>query len=447
MWDVFISHASEDKDSIVRPIAKELSLKGLKVWYDEFTLTLGDSLRRSIDVGIANSRFGIVVLSKHFFEKEWHKRELDGLVTREISGGKIILPIWHNVSREEVAKFSPVLADRIAISTSRGIKTVVKEILRAIGRSEGHKSIQKMSEHDINLKEIKIEAIAPFMKGKPRPASVDRKRALVHYNKGVDLMKRDNYQEAKSYFLRAIKLDSSIPEAHCNLGKIYLHEGDRVKAYDELQLSLKLNPNLYQAYLNLSRYYLKGDQYNQAEEHIKKVYELYPEEEDLLAEVAKFYFSLGRFREAITYFQRIVKINPRNFLAYYNLGNCYANLKENTNAIIMFRKAIEINQDFGMAWNNLGHTLSKEGEFEEAERILEIAKAKDPANYHPWFSEGHNYLTWGKLKKAEENFKKVTEIMPKFPGGWEGLGEVYEILRREKESIECFSRMGTLSEE
>lgn len=85
-WDVFISHASEDKGDAARPLANELSSRGLRVWFDETTLELGDSLQVKIDEGLANSRFGIVLLSKAFFEKNWPKRELDGLVSREVAG-------------------------------------------------------------------------------------------------------------------------------------------------------------------------------------------------------------------------------------------------------------------------------------------------------------------------------------------------------------------------
>lgn len=136
-WDVFISHASEDKENFVRSLANALATGGLKVWYDEFTLTLGDSLRRSIDQGLANSRFGIVVLSQSFFSKEWPQRELDGLVAKEISSGKLILPIWHNVSKEDVASFSPILADRVAVSSDKGMEQIVKEILAAINKKSG----------------------------------------------------------------------------------------------------------------------------------------------------------------------------------------------------------------------------------------------------------------------------------------------------------------------
>jgi len=116
--DVFISHASEDKEAVVRPLALALREHGLDVWYDEFELGIGDSLRRKIDAGLARSRFGVVVLSQAFFKKGWPNYELDGLVTRSVTGDQILLPIWHNVSKDEVMAYSPSLADKLARSTA-----------------------------------------------------------------------------------------------------------------------------------------------------------------------------------------------------------------------------------------------------------------------------------------------------------------------------------------
>ena len=74
-YDFFISHASEDKEGFVRQLEEVLQSKGASVWYDEFTLKVGDSLRREIDRGLVNSRFGVVVLSEAFFKKEWPQKE------------------------------------------------------------------------------------------------------------------------------------------------------------------------------------------------------------------------------------------------------------------------------------------------------------------------------------------------------------------------------------
>lgn len=129
VYDVFISHASEDKDEIVRPLYEALKNEGLDVWYDEFTLRIGDSLRRKIDAGLANSRVGLVVLSPSFLSKGWPNYELDGIVSRSVAGGQQLLPIWHNLTKQQVMDFSPSLADKVARNTaSHTVDEIAREI-------------------------------------------------------------------------------------------------------------------------------------------------------------------------------------------------------------------------------------------------------------------------------------------------------------------------------
>ncbi len=132
MWDVFISHAAEDKEAVARPLAQALARAGFQVWFDEAVLGVGDGLSRSIDRGLAQSRFGIVVLSPHFFAKAWPRRELDGLTAREVRSGKVVLPVWHGVSREDVERFSPPLSDKLGVSTDRGIEYVAQQISQVL---------------------------------------------------------------------------------------------------------------------------------------------------------------------------------------------------------------------------------------------------------------------------------------------------------------------------
>jgi len=132
-YDVFISHASEDKAAVVIPLANALEELGVKVWFDKFELRIGDSLRRKIDSGIANSRFGVVVLSKSFLAKGWPQYELDGLVTMAVSGKQVLLPIWHEISKDEVVAASPSLADKVALRTADyGIREIAAEIAAVI---------------------------------------------------------------------------------------------------------------------------------------------------------------------------------------------------------------------------------------------------------------------------------------------------------------------------
>lgn len=132
-YDVFISHASEDKDAVVRPLAFALKDRGLSVWYDEFELKIGDSLRRKIDVGLSRSNFGIVVISRSFISKGWTNYELDGLITRSVTGDQLLLPIWHDITKKEVVDYSPSLADKLARNTAvNTVEEISEEIASVI---------------------------------------------------------------------------------------------------------------------------------------------------------------------------------------------------------------------------------------------------------------------------------------------------------------------------
>jgi len=131
-WDIFISHASEDKVRVARPLKEYLEDYGWRVWLDESELKIGDSLREKIDDGLSYSRFGVVILSKNFFAKNWAKAELNALITREYAEKKVILPIWHHLEVENVQKYSPLLSDKIAVSTKKGLREVANQIEKTI---------------------------------------------------------------------------------------------------------------------------------------------------------------------------------------------------------------------------------------------------------------------------------------------------------------------------
>lgn len=147
VWDVFVSHASEDKE-FARAIADSLAKHGLRVWFDEFELRVGDSLRRSIDIGLSKLKFGIVVLSPNFFAKEWTQKELGALTARETRDKKIILPVWHNISAKEIKRYSPMLADRVAIDSTVGTDKVVDSLLSEIKSKLSRSRRTKISENE-----------------------------------------------------------------------------------------------------------------------------------------------------------------------------------------------------------------------------------------------------------------------------------------------------------
>lgn len=115
--DVFISYSHDDSREIVKLLVGELQAMGLDVWYDDIEMSLGDSIRDSIDKGLQTSNYGVVVLSEGYFEgmSEW---ELNGLVQKHTEEDGVILPLWHGVDHDYVYNQSASLADLKAESIS-----------------------------------------------------------------------------------------------------------------------------------------------------------------------------------------------------------------------------------------------------------------------------------------------------------------------------------------
>lgn len=137
-YDVFVSHAYEDKESFVDEFVEALRNQGLKVWYDTDKLKWGDSMREKIDKGLAKSRYGVVVLSPNYIaeHKYWTKAELNGLFQVETVNGKTVLPIWHNLTKKQVVEYSPIIADRKAMTTALMTPQEIAEALKELFTSE-----------------------------------------------------------------------------------------------------------------------------------------------------------------------------------------------------------------------------------------------------------------------------------------------------------------------
>ena len=162
-WDVFISHATEDKDVFVRQLAQKLGSRDLRVWYDEFTLRVGDSLRQSIEKGLAKSRFGIVVLSLTFLTKNGRKMNSTDWL-RASGAGKVILPVWLNIDENYIVKYSPILADRVAAKASEGMAKVISDLLVVISPFGNHISITTASLSEATMCKSVDNTKAPVIK-------------------------------------------------------------------------------------------------------------------------------------------------------------------------------------------------------------------------------------------------------------------------------------------
>lgn len=133
-YDVFVSHAWEDKESFVEEFVQELQKLGLQVWYDKNQIKWGDSMRAKIDEGLRKSKFGVAVLSPDYIKdgKYWTKAELDGLFQLESVNGKMLLPVWHNLTKKEVMAYSPIIAGKLAMNTASMTPAEIAAALAAL---------------------------------------------------------------------------------------------------------------------------------------------------------------------------------------------------------------------------------------------------------------------------------------------------------------------------
>lgn len=130
--DVFISYASEDREPFVRRLAEDLRDHGVRVWYDEFALQFGDSLSTKISEGLAKSAFGLVVVSNTFLQKQWPQKELSTLLSLQVAGRSVILPVLHGLTFQQLQARNPLLADLLALDSSRGTGPILSATMKRI---------------------------------------------------------------------------------------------------------------------------------------------------------------------------------------------------------------------------------------------------------------------------------------------------------------------------
>jgi hypothetical protein len=134
---LFISHASEDKEAFVKGLAEALRANfKFDVWYDEYSLRPGNSLLQTISKGLRSCDYAIVVISPAFISKRWTNEELAACFALETKERKIIIPIWHDVTEEEVRAYNPMLADRVALKSSQSLQTITSEIEEVTSKIE-----------------------------------------------------------------------------------------------------------------------------------------------------------------------------------------------------------------------------------------------------------------------------------------------------------------------
>ena len=336
-WDLFICHAREDKDDFVRPLAERLVSAGLNVWYDDFSLKVGDSLRRSIDEGLSKSRFGVVILSPSFFKKEWPQKELDGLVAKEIDGVNVILPVWHNVDINEVKKYSLILSDKVAAKSSDGLENVISKLIDVVKTNIHDKSIKKENVPYFSEEETDILISALGSQGTIYLLETDQT------GKFLQISDRDYLDDKKPEF-RISYLEA--------LDKLI--ERNLVRQETERWFVLNKIGFEYAHSLEINSIKDKAWEYFEKKDYVKSI--------ETYREIVRKYPDSGITKEA----QKMIGVN-------------YLHLEDSINAEIELKKALDMGNDFSSAHFYYGEALLNNKNYKEAKIAYEASLSKADA--------------------------------------------------------------------
>lgn len=146
-YDVFISYAVEDRISIVTDLVKKLEEAGIKVWYAKKEFRAGFGIEETIKQGLEQSRLGVVVLSHNYFDGHWPTQELYALWAK----GAHVLPIWHEITEEEIRAINPNLVDKWAFISNDGFDQMTNNLIEQI-------RVGVAKDKEARIKPIKLRA-------------------------------------------------------------------------------------------------------------------------------------------------------------------------------------------------------------------------------------------------------------------------------------------------
>lgn len=136
-YDVFVSHASADKENYVQELQESFKKLGIKIFYDADTIEWGDDWEQKIKNGLEKCRYGVIVVTKNFYNRIWTEKELKSFLIRQNNNGEnVILPILYNTSIDELKKHykKSCYKDLSKIQFVDGNKMDVKDITILLAR-------------------------------------------------------------------------------------------------------------------------------------------------------------------------------------------------------------------------------------------------------------------------------------------------------------------------
>ncbi|RCJ22302.1 protein kinase [Nostoc sp. ATCC 53789] len=261
--------------------------------------------------------------------------------------------------------------------------------------------------------------------------------ANYYLNEGKKAQQQNRFEEAKSYFQKAVNLNNKL---NLIVATSFFEQGEKshkenriIDAGKDFEAAVKYNPNLT---YSISKFYFEqADRRGIAPEIAKKYYVLAikfnPKDVVIYNNLALVCQDLGDDKCVNDSYETLFKLKPNAWEGHYGLGSFYDDRGEYTLAEIQYKLAIQNSNKDAQPLNNLSRLKNITGDYNAAVGLaLEgLKKTKDPERQATLYKN----LGWAKLgqKKygeAKEYLEKAIKLDSKRTDAYCLLAQVHEVL-------------------
>ncbi|RMF94771.1 MAG: tetratricopeptide repeat protein [Candidatus Schekmanbacteria bacterium] len=257
--------------------------------------------------------------------------------------------------------------------------------------------------------------------------TIEKLKALGYFQAGGTSGKEEEYDELPTEFSRPDPL-----EQIKNYRKFQrINNLIDSKQYDAAEKGLKEiikeDPENPRFLSTLAEMYKTLDRIKEAIPLYEKAAKFDPKNGRYYFLIGNLYNRIGKPSKAIEFYKKTVQLNPRHFLAHYNLGRFYTLQGDYEKAILEYETALKLRPDHSYSYNNLAYIYMEK--LNDKKKGLEYLKKAVKASPNIAFIR-KNYasalIDLGKYKEAEKEMKEALRLEPNNPKYYTELGNIYK---------------------
>lgn len=232
--------------------------------------------------------------------------------------------------------------------------------------------------------------------------------------RAVQAEKVSKQDVARKLYREALALDSTLAEAHGNLGLLLLEQGSEQEASVELTKGLlgRPDPRYHRA---LARIMRKGALPALALFHYDEALRAFPDDSDLRAGRAEIYVQLGKYANAEEELVSLKALNPAQTGLKLELADVYRKAGKLDRAIEEIRSYLRSNSSSREGHRQLAEVLMEKGDREAARKEYLLAGVDVTVNPEDFARKGDEYFEVREFGQAITAFQTALKGRPNWP--------------------------------